>query len=107
MPAPTLSWTDRGRRATFFGPRTSTVLLVKAYCFVARSCLRAVVRPALLAYGACGDLDRRHLGRIERLLSTDAARCRLSHRRDVQGVGSRHAGRRALRGPQTRIREGW
>ena len=103
----------RQRRAC--GRRTSTawrgegVLFRRA--FVSAPSLHAVPQrpplgPALLAHRPRGDPARRRLGRPIPSLPAPAARRRLSHRRDVQGLEPRHAGRCAVRRREVRLREG-
>ena len=67
---------------------------------------RAALGPALLAHRPRGDPARRGLGRLAACLPAAAPRRRLSHRRDVQGLEPRHAGRCALRRGEVRLREG-
>ena len=67
---------------------------------------RPAVGPALLANGARCDLAGSRVGRIATGVSAAAPRRRLPHRRDLQSVESRHAGRCALRGGEVCLREG-
>ena len=67
---------------------------------------RPPVGPALLADRSRCHPARRRLGRLPARVPAAAPRCRLSHRRDVQGVEPRHAGRRTVRRGEIRLREG-